>query len=860
MLGPSSTAARRTVSVRIRLIRVARAADRVELVHVPGAVDCKHPSPRCSRAIGVRSGRGRASRLVACPARGAAPSSRGRSSRSASSCAARAALASDGPLRAETATPRGLASRTRSAGRLRPLSAAPARGVDQGRRLVGSVRRPSHGTTGAGALVRRAAQHRAATCRARRPSPTSRSGSRSTTVESGLLWPHLERGGGARHPVVGTTKQTADVALASAAELPPVRSSASDGGSCDLSPRTSRSTASAVDAADACARSAAPASTRSPSSASGSRSPWRRSRSRTRCTRCSSAPGTLIRVPAPTSRSSCREHLAAHRPADRRSRPPGLELPATGAPALVVDGRASDPGTRIDVRPRVAATPASAVPVRRPSDGRGSRRRARRPTVRARVGGRVARVRSPRRLRVAGTLRGHRRRRIRARTLPALEALDGVRIVRRGARPRLPRADRRPARHRHDGREHRPGLVRPRRHRHDRRAHASRSPRCSPRCARRRTKLLLADGALLLARASRRCSGCATSSTRPRAAPSGRPAPASAATRRPLGRLRGSGRRGRARRVVASRPQRALRDVRADRADAAARRAARRAAALPARRLRLARLPLAAPARRHPRRRHGPRQDAADARADRAHARSGGDAAVPRRRADVGPVDLAERGRALHARTCGSRSSDATRAKRGSRSTDAAASADRRHHVVHAPAPRRARSSRRRVGGRSSSTRRSSSRTRQTKLHRAARDLQRRRDVRDHRHAAREQPDRAVGAAVAHRARAVPVRAAVPRGVRAADRAGQGAREPGGRRVPRGAARATAPPHPSARAAPHEGARRADLPPKQEQEVRDRARRPRTGRSTTPCCSGSGRRCSGSSTTSTATGSSSSAR
>ena len=106
---------------------------------------------------------------------------------------------------------------------------------------------------------------------------------------------------------------------------------------------------------------------------------------------------------------------------------------------------------------------------------------------------------------------------------------------------------------------------------------------------------------------------------------------------------------------------------------------------------------------------------------------------------------------------------DATRAKRGIDGDGCRGLRRSRRHLVHAAPPRRAASSRRWSGRGSSSTRRSSSRTARPRRYRAARDLRADVTLRDHRHADGEQPHRAVGAALAHRARAVPVGAPVPR-------------------------------------------------------------------------------------------------
>ena len=120
----------------------------------------------------------------------------------------------------------------------------------------------------------------------------------------------------------------------------------------------------------------------------------------------------------------------------------------------------------------------------------------------------------------------------------------------------------------------------------------------------------------------------------------------------------------------------------------------------------------------------------------------------------------------------------------------------------------------------------------------------------DHRDADGEQPDGAVVAAVDHGPGAVPEPDAVPRDVRPADRA---------RPRRRGAGPAAAP-DPAARAAADQGAGgpRPASPSRSRSSWWSSTRG--TGGSTSGTCSASGRRCSGSSTTSTATGSRSCAR
>ena len=105
--------------------------------------------------------------------------------------------------------------------------------------------------------------------------------------------------------------------------------------------------------------------------------------------------------------------------------------------------------------------------------------------------------------------------------------------------------------------------------------------------------------------------------------------------------------------------------------------------------------------------------------------------------------------------------------------------------------------------------------------------------ARDHRHAAGEQPDGAVVAAVDRRARAVPEPPPVRLAVRQPHRQGR-------QRAPRAAAS----PDPPAHAAPHQGGRRLRAAAQGRAGARGGAQPEAPPRSTRPTCSGSGRRCS----------------
>ena len=225
--------------------------------------------------------------------------------------------------------------------------------------------------------------------------------------------------------------------------------------------------------------------------------------------------------------------------------------------------------------------------------------------------------------------------------------MSRIEIARRA--PALPRADRRPAVTYQHGREHRPGLVRPRRHRDDRRAHASRSRRCSPRSHAGRTQAAPQRRALLLARAPRRSQRLRDLHRRGRRrSPSGRPGRASAATR-PLS--------GPTSRISPTRPSPPCQLARAP---------PRRCATSSGSRRRRCRPGCTRELRPYQRTgfdwlaflwRHRLGGILADDMglgktlqmlALIAHAREAGEsAAVPRRRADVGAVDLAQRGRAV---------------------------------------------------------------------------------------------------------------------------------------------------------------------------------------------------------------------
>ena len=378
---------------------------------------------------------------------------------------------------------------------------------------------------------------------------------------------------------------------------------------------------------------------------------WRPPRSPIPFTRCSRPPSRSSSRRT-TSGSSWREQLVRivrRTPVEAI----GVALPEPARPTLVAD-RALRPGAPHRVRLRVAVRGSrpAAVPERQPGSRRGGRR-SRALSASRRSGQDVG----TRRLRArAGRSRPGCGRRSPRDTLPALEALEDVRIVCRGTRPDYRELSGDP----HvtittvettDPDWFDLGVI------------VTIDGRTIPfstlftALAKGRRKVLLADGALLLARAS-----LAAAPARPhpggrRAARVGDRAHASAATRPRSGPTSRISRTRACPPCRGARPRRALRDVERVESTPLPRSAPRRAAPLPARGIRLARVPVAAPARRRARRRHGPRQDAAAARTHRPHARGGGAAPLPRGRADLGPVDVAERSGALHARTCGSRSS-----------------------------------------------------------------------------------------------------------------------------------------------------------------------------------------------------------
>ena len=214
-------------------------------------------------------------------------------------------------------------------------------------------------------------------------------------------------------------------------------------------------------------------------------------------------------------------------------------------------------------------------------------------------------------------------------------------------------------------------------------------------------------------------------------------------------------------------------------------------AALPARGLPLAGVPVGQPPRRGARRRHGPRQDGADARADRAHRRAAGDGCRSRRARDaaadpsrtrptsaeprrpflvVAPTSVASNWVSEAARfTPGLRVATvtATEAKRRGRIADAAASADlvvTTYAVLRLEAAAFAR-------GRVGRTRARRGAVREERGDEGARGGPRHPCAvppRGHRHADREQPRRAVGDPAARGARPVPVAAGVRRAVPAA--------------------------------------------------------------------------------------------
>ena len=187
----------------------------------------------------------------------------------------------------------------------------------------------------------------------------------------------------------------------------------------------------------------------------------------------------------------------------------------------------------------------------------------------------------------------------------------------------------------------------------------------------------------------------------------------------------------------------------------AARRASGRVAPLPAGRVRLAHVPLAAQARRHPGRRHGTGQDAAVPRPDqpRPAARASG-RPVPDRRADQRRGELGRRGRAVHPgsdrgtglRDARPRRPPACRTRRWRR---------RRRHVLH-PAAAGLRRLRRAGLVRPAAGRGPARQEPAVQGLSVCPPTGRPGEDRDHRHAAGEQPDGAVVAAVDHGARPVP--------------------------------------------------------------------------------------------------------
>ena len=255
---------------------------------------------------------------------------------------------------------------------------------------------------------------------------------------------------------------------------------------------------------------------------------------------------------------------------------------------------------------------------------------------------------------------------------------------------------------------------------------------------------------------------------------------------------------------------------------------------------------LATPARRHPRRRHGPRQDAADAGADLPRAGSRTPDVAPF--LVVAPTSVVPTGRPR---------------RRGSR-----------------PACRWSRSPTRSAGAAPTWPRSIAGadvvvtsytlfrldfedyealdwaglildeaqfvKNHQSKAYQCAQRLAGAVQARDHRHADGEQPDGAVVAAVDHRARPVPGPGAVHASTTA---------RPIEQRRQRRAAGPAAPPDPAADAAAHQGAGGRRPAGRSRSRSSSSTCTRGTARSTRPTCSGSGRRCSACSTTSTATGS-----
>ena len=269
--------------------------------------------------------------------------------------------------------------------------------------------------------------------------------------------------------------------------------------------------------------------------------------------------------------------------------------------------------------------------------------------------------------------------------------------------------------------------------------------------------------------------------------------------------------------------------------------AAGRAAALPARGLRLAAHPLVQRAGRDPRRRHGSGQDGADPRArGPGPAGAAGGAALPGGRADQRGAGLGRRGGPLRPLAPGRRVRLPYPAPR--LAGRAGGGGRRGRHLVRAAAARRRRDRRARLVGAGAGR----GAVRQEP---PGEDLPGgtagRRPVRPghHRHPAREQPDGPLVAAVGDRARAVPLAAAVLAVLPPGDRAGRGRRQ----------APAAAAADPAVRAAADQAGRRRRPAAQAGAGPRGRARPAAHARLPDPPAARAGRRCSGCSTTSTAT-------
>ena len=480
-------------------------------------------SRRCSRATGSRRGR-RTSRRQTASWRAvlAPPSARAAAAHDALALGVelrqrvRRGASAWAPVRVETATPRGLHQfGVRRARRPPPARAQrPDRRLDQGRRVSwDALRRPSTATTPPRRAGSPSCTASAATCACSARSPTPRSGSRSTTSSQPALAAPGDRGG-PRHPARpdqeahdGRARGRGDVAVRAerTARRPRARRRASRSTASDAvgSPRSGAAARSAIVGRLPLRRAAR---AHRAHAGAGRRCPIR-------CTRSSTA-RDAVTVPADDADGVPARAPAAHRPA-RRGRGAGhRRCPRPSGPTLVVTVRFA-PAHRLDYA--LAWRYGDARAARRYRGDRAADRdhgaEERDPRRASRRSGRDAGARRLRRDRLAV---GDRRRRVRRRgCCPRSRPLDDV-------DGRDPRASARatassPATRTStiiDGRDHRPGLVRPRASSSRSTGARSRSRRCSPR-SRGAAQAAPQRRALLLARASRRCSGCATSSRRP---------------------------------------------------------------------------------------------------------------------------------------------------------------------------------------------------------------------------------------------------------------------------------------------------------------------------------------------------------